>query len=367
MNKFASFLILISVCVAANAQVRPEMNRLFDELKGIGIEYLEIIKSGGDGSPNQLHYSISLDYRPKQYRDTSGTASDSLLQRDSSLQEQRLAAVRRTLDELQAEASESYHYEYHHGGQDTIIYSMNLSSNDEWVSTSGAHNQRKFHTDECLYFSYRPYRQKAMGYAGFLEYQVILPQDSFDVTPYTEEMLTADIDSLFKLHRIKPRKALWQHDQEYSKAYLESIKHTGDYKYIRGGGDIAHLAGTTNATIYTVPLDKAQQAQQLLAAFDSLAQQYAKHLHSEAHYTYRYNTTFKEPIWTPLLTITSVDVQLKPSRMYTCELDLKRDEFGYHFLVAQTQGTSWLPRHWPSTKREINGQRTYFKGMKPKS
>ena len=366
MNKFASFLILITTCITAHAQVRPEMSRLFDELKGIGIENLDIIKSGGLDGPYQLHYSIALDYRPKHYRKASGPALDSLLQRDRSLQEQRLAAVRRTLDELQAEARESYHYEYHHEGKDTIVYSMNLTHNNEWRMVSGEHNQRHFYSDESLYFSYTPYLQKEMGYAGRLNYLVTLPQDSFDITPYTEEMLAADIDSLFRLHRIKPRKALWQHDQEYSKAYLESIKHTGDYRYCRGGGDIDHLEGITNATIYTVPLDKTQQAQQLLAAFDSLAQQYAKHLHSEAHYTYNYNTTFKEPIWAPMLTITSVDGQLTPSQMYTCELDLKRDEFGYHFVVAQTHGTLWMPRHWPSTKSDINGQRTYFKGMKPK-
>ena len=93
MNKFASFLIIISTCIAAHAQVRPELSRLFDELKGIGIEYLDIIKSGGLDGPYQLHYSIALDYRPKHYRKASGPALDSLLQRDRSLQEQRLAAV----------------------------------------------------------------------------------------------------------------------------------------------------------------------------------------------------------------------------------------------------------------------------------
>lgn len=366
MNKLASFIILISICVASHAQVRPEMNRLFDELRDIGIVYSDVIKWGGESGPYQLHYSIGLDYRPKRYRNVSGPTLDSLLQRDRKLQERRLAAVRRTLDELQAVARESYHYEYHHDGQDTIVYSMNLSHNDEWVTIYGEHNHRKFHTDESLYFSYHPYHQKEMGFAGGLEYMVTLPQDSFDITPYTEEMLATDIDSLFRLHRIKPRKALWQHDQEFSKAYLESIKHTGDYLYCRGGGDINHLGGVTNATIYTVPLNRAQLAQQLLASYDSLAQQYTKHLHSEAHYTYRYHTTFKEPIWAPLLTITSADRLSESPFMYTCQLDLKRDEFGYHFVVAQTQGTSWMPRHWPSTKRDMNGQRTYFKGMKPK-
>ena len=210
------------------------------------------------------------------------------------------------------------------------------------------------------------YLQKEMGYSGRLNYMVTLPQDSFDITPYTEEMLAADIDSLFRQHRIKPRKALWQHDQEYSKAYWESIMHTGDRLYCRGGGDLNNLGGVTNATIYTVPLNHAQLARQLLASFDSLAQQYTRHLHREAHYVYRYYTTFKEPIWAPLLTITSMGIQSESTFKYTCDLDLKRDEFGYHFVVAQTQGTLWMPHHWPSVKRDINGQRTYFKGMRPK-
>lgn len=365
MKKSILFMMLAPLCTVSHAQINPKMSALFDKLASKDRAPI-IIKTGGQGNPTRMSYSVHLYHRPDLYH------GDSLFL-DSLLREERscLTDIRRTLDELQEEAQESYHYEYHCGGRDTIIYSMNLSHDTTWVTKLQQENHPHYYSKEFLSLNFHPAGRKEGAFEGRLEYTISLPQDTTSIVPYTQENLTVDIAQLFKQHRIKPRKARWEHDEAYSDSVKEVFQHylllpdslrEKTYYQFDWGCTFekgSSIAGVTDATIYTVPIDQELLALQLLAAFDSLALKYTES--PQKHYfQYTYGHTFDGTSSLFLLCLDAVN----HDTYYI--LDICNDEFGYHFLVAQTEGTLWEPLCWSSLKTIINGKKTFFKGMKPK-
>ena len=342
-------------CVAAQAQVNPRMQALLDQLKELG-ETPHITKSGGVGDPVRLTYSVYLYYSPEMFPGLDSLGTDSALHVEREKLKRQVAAIRHTLDQLQEEAQESYHYEYHHGN-DTIIYSMNLCHDTAQVAKFQSDHHTWFHSDEYLNFSYEPYLPKK-GYTGNLSYTVRVPDASLDTVPYTLSALTDDIARLFKQHRINPRKATWQHD----KAYSDSIwKQHGQGFISMYSLDGYSREGVTEATIYTIPRDKEQLTQQVFHTLDSLAQKVAN-CKQDFYFRYNYHTTLFNRMWESIL-----NCYTEPNNQRGCySIDMAYDDFGFHFIIAQTRGVEWLPQNWPSIKTFINGEKTYFKGMKPK-
>lgn len=339
-------------CVAAQAQVNPMMQALLDQLKELG-ETPHITKSGGVGDPVRLNYSVYLYYSPEMFPGLDSLGTDSALHVEREKLKRQVAAIRHTLDQLQEEAQESYHYEYHHGN-DTIIYSMNLCHDTAQVAKFQSDHHTWFHSDEYLNFSYEPYLPKK-GYTGSLSYTVRVPDASLDTVPYTLSALTDDIARLFKQHRINPRKAAWRHDEAYSDSVWKQRSKDFISMYSSDGYS---REGVTEATIYTVPRDKEQLAGQLFHAFDSLAQKITNY-RQDFYFMYNYRTGFPDLRWGCILSCYTVH----DNQPGCYSVDVEYDEHGFHFLVAQTRGVQWVPQNWPSIKSFVNGEKTYFKGM----
>ena len=47
-------------------------------------------------------------------------------------------------------------------------------------------------------------------------------------------------------------------------------------------------------------------------------------------------------------------------------INMRRNESGFHFVIANTNGMEWFPAGWPGIKTFVNGKVSYFKGMEPK-
>lgn len=356
MKKTFLAALVALFCVTSQAQVNPKMQALFDQLKELE-ETPHITKTGGAGDLIRLNYSVHLYYSPEMFSGTDSLTLDSLLQDERGKLKRQVSAIRHTLDQLQEEAQESYHYEYHKNGNDTIIYSMNLCQDTTRVLKYHSDNHSVFHSDEMLLFNYQPYLPKK-GYTGSLSYTVRVPDASLDTVPYTLSALTDDIARLFKQHRINPRKATWRHDKAYSDSIWKQRSQDFISMYSLDGYS---REGVTEVTIYTVPRDKEQLAQQLFQAFDSLAQKITNYK-QDFYFRYKYRTAFWGYRWD--CTLSCYTEQNNQRGCYS--MDVAYDDFGFHFFIAQTRGTQWVPQNWPALKTFINGEKTYFKGMKPK-
>ena len=354
MKRTVFFLMLALLCATSHAQINPKMQQLFDKLTEIG-ETPRIIKHGGKDQPTVLEYGVHLYYSPNMYRDSHTPFIDSLLREDKNNLEQGLAAIRHTLDDLQAEAAESYHYEYHKGGRDTIVYSMNLCR-DTVLNTSKHRSVSHplFYSNEYLYFNYQPYHKEGEVGAN-LQYTVNIPSPGPQAEKNSFESLVADIVKLFNQNKIKPRTAMWQHDKAYSDSILAAkIPAFESMVCIGGHGN----EGKTNAQIFTVPCEQEEKARRL---YDEISRMALRFTEGNLDVMYRYNyLPFEDSFWGAIMACYTLD----ETQSYT--IDMRRNESGFHFVITQTNGMEWFPASWSSIKSFVNGKVTFFKGMKPK-
>ena len=159
MKRTVFFLMLALLCATSHAQINPKMQQLFDKLTEMG-EAPRIVKHGGKYQPTVLEYGVHLYYSPNMYRDSHTPFIDSLLREDKNNLEQGLAAIRHTLDDLQAEAAESYHYEYHKGvlkSKETHNMQEKKLTGYPSVDKPNIHNLRRqtiSHLAQARYFTY---------------------------------------------------------------------------------------------------------------------------------------------------------------------------------------------------------------------
>ena len=327
MKRTVYFLMLALLCATSHAQINPKMQQLFDKLTEMG-EAPRIVKHGGKYQPTVLEYGVHLYYSPNMYCDPHTPFIDSLLREDKNNLELGLAAIRHTLDDLQAEAAESYHYEYHKGGRDTIVYSMNLCR-DTVLNTS------KHRSGSHPLFN--------------------IPSPGPQAEKNSFESLVADIVKLFNQNKIKPRTAMWQHDKAYSDSILAAkIPAFESMVCIGGHGN----EGKTNAQIFTVPCEQEEKARRL---YDEISRMALRFTEGNLDVMYRYNyLPFEDSFWGAIMACYTLD----ETQSYT--IDMRRNESGFHFVITQTNGMEWFPAGWSSIKSFVNGKVTFFKGMKPK-
>lgn len=347
--------MLALLCATAQAQINPKVQQLIDQLGQLE-KTSRIIKSGGQSDSQRLLYSASVYYSPNMYLSDDKHRQDSLLQHEKEMLKRQVATIRRTLDQLQEDAQESYHYEFHQGGNDTIIYSMNLCGDSARTDRYRQAGHTYFFSDEYISFDYHPHNVEG-SYIGQFSYMVRL-SDADSSQKYTTTELVDDVARLFRQHRIKPRQAFWRHDKDYS----DSIWHENGNEFVSMMSyGIYTKEGETDATIYTVPREQPQLATQLLAAIDSMALRFTD-CEQDMFFQYYYNVSIYDPLFEPILYCHDVKDAVRGS----FALSICCDDMGFHFVVTRTRGTQWVPRNWPCIKSFVNGETTYFKGMKPK-
>lgn len=353
MKRTVFFLMLALLCATSHAQINPKMQQLFDKLTEMG-EAPRIVKHGGKYQPTVLEYRVHLYYGPNMYRGSDSQSLDSMLREERNNLKEQLSTIRHTLDDLQAEAAESYHYEYHKGGRDTIVYSMNLCR-DTVLNTSkhrsGSHPF--FYSNEYLYFNYQPYHEEN-EVGATLRYVVNIPSPGPQAEKNSLESLTTDIVKLFIQNNIKPRTAIWQHDKAYSDSILAAKVPVFESMVCIGGNG---NEGITNAQIFTVPREQEKKARLLYDEISRMALRFTEG-NLDVKYCYNY-LPFDDSYWETIL-----DCYYDETTSYSIEM--RSDESGFHFVITQTKGMKWLPAGWPNYKSFVNGKVTFFKGMKPK-
>lgn len=353
MKRTILVMMLALICVASHAQVNLKMQQLFDKLTELD-EAPRIVKSGGKDQPVRFDYRVHLYYSPNMYLGVDSLSLDSILREDQNRMAQQLSVIRHTLDELQAQAAESYHYEYHKGGRDTIIYSMNLCRDTtRYASKHQNANHPTFYSDEYLYFNCQPYHDEGEVRAT-LQYTVHAPNPGPQAEKNSLESLSSGIARLFIQNKIKPRKAMWRHDKAYSDSIHAVDSKDFESRTIIGGNG---LEGITHAQIFTVPREQEDMARRFYDEISRMALQFTE---GNLNVLYRYNyLTFDESYWGAILTC-----YYDETTSYS--INMRRNESGFHFVIANTNGMEWFPVDWPSIKTFVNGKASYFKGMEPK-
>lgn len=266
---------------------------------------------------------------------------------------------RTTFSRLGKEASESYLYENHKNGNDTIKYSYIGPSREvasfEYHGTLHKDNGNGIDDYSDYFFSYNHSYTVPTGIA------------KDDMKPFDGEAFCAHIQPVIKkFMKLKGAKAYpvhWQHDEGFEK--------NEDFftipKYGRNQHEFETHPGLTTGTHYIIPSEHEATVKILYKQLDSLAYDYLTK-HPEQPYSYNFTKEItgsdKSHIYAGLPNIIKGNIYKGSDEFYLC---CKCEEDGlYHILTLNNKGVFWIPSDYASLKSYINGEKVYLKGMEPK-
>jgi hypothetical protein len=299
---------------------------------------------------------------------------------DYEKKERLLYCVHHALDSISTLPStvESYHFEKHQLGIDTVRYSICLNRGPEhrimYDSLKDCQVYSRELGPETITFNYETHQKfcgKHFEGWGNIEYSKVepLPASLVPATAKKYEPVCFDWDlylqsimPILSQKGISQRKFKWSQDEDSAR----KVKDPNIDSSISYGNKFDALAvGETNGTLFFISSDQKAFAEQVLKNIDAATLKYVL-LHPEQTYAYRYNTFFNSPNYWPrydqeMIRSTTLNKDGIQNFVY-----IGADEKGYYFLLLNTKGHLFFPKEFSSLKSFVNGEKTYYKGMEPK-
>lgn len=350
MKKILTAMLLAAFTVATQGQQpNPRLTQLeeFLQKKDFCINYEQT--NGVDGSAIHTLYIYSRP-RPRYM-------------------EEALDSIRTTFCRLGKKASESYMYEYHKQGIDTIKYSLTFRREDDTVKSSRQGNPvwvgNAYEAANVDYFR-QPREQ-----GGFREYCSIVHSYTIPTGIAKDDMRCFDTVA-FKAHiqpvldKIKKQKGAkvypthWQHDRNNF-----NPKDFPDFWYTIGSdGKKIYPAGSNTGTHYIIPSQYKEEAKALYGQLNTLIYDYVNS-HPEQYYDFRYRPSISHDSLVVSIDPIFSGCRVRNSDIFRiyCDTD---EEGNIHFFILNNEGSGRAPKEWLSLKSYINGEKVYIKGMEPK-
>lgn len=431
MKRILFLIILATTQFAVSAQTNPKIQALQAHLKEKGVKVpMKFSNIGGDGL--RMNFSVSMplydddkwlaDYVEvvdvdSLFKNLSGVAMDekgNYTINGMKIQEWRIGGksvmvdgkivmenaeskidssfrakaatnrdvynlVRHTIAELQEDAAESYSYEYHKNGADTIITTIALRHpcNDnqqvytyKFDSSPVPQVQR---APEWIHFDYKntekiyltsPYVPLANAYFcynGIIDSTLTATKD-FDFAT-----LQKKLDPLFKSKSIKRHTLLCRHDQSFDRyAYNDSLIRIGQPRKRIQSMTFRSMGpgGESRYTIYKFTSE--EQARNVLnQVMDCIRQQIDADPYQayEVVYDAYFGTSVPTTIFSALPCSETIIAYRKDKTMAVKTMEIKTymDPDGSYFIFNECQGDDTFPYEWKTLKEFINGNKVYYK------
>lgn len=362
MKKITAFMLLAAFTATAQSQPNVRLTQLEEYLATQNI----VLNKWQSNNAGKIRYSIGTDLQmahgwegyfrkelTEEERQQRVLTVNSRITQERQHMEGVIDYFRTTFASLGKEAPESYLYEFHKNGMDTIKYSY---SGPSYEGANFKYTNRPYKNNDNGILDYCDY-----SYSYFHYYYVPtgISEDNmkaFDGKAFCEHIHPV-LQKFMKLKGAKAYPVHWQHDEGFDKK--------GDFEF--QNYRIKH-AGLSSGTHYIIPSEHEGTAKILFKQLDSLAYDYLTK-HPEQPYEYKFRKGgFVESTMSHGyggLPENVIGNTLNGSdEFYLC---CKREQDGlYHILTLNSKGVHWVPRDWASLKSYINGEKVYIKGMEPK-
>ncbi|MBR4365632.1 MAG: hypothetical protein IKP43_02495 [Bacteroidaceae bacterium] len=373
MKRIISLAIVAALQLACTAQDNPKLESLYAYLKAKGlVKYYTLSNKNQEGLRKRYDFNFGLNNEgPAPTMDYMGrlldAKADSAVRAEWREKREALKVVRRTLSELTENAAESYSYEYHQNGHDTIITTIALKPYEN------APIPRKFEypendsygtgkTPEMVYFRYFDSdrgRKKRMSPIGFAELRVntIVDTTLYATKDFNVDALHKALQPLFKDKTIKHHEIHCVHDSTFDVYTIDETT-----PFIEGFMRVEQSVrrqGDNRLTVYKFTSE--EKAKVKLHQVMECVRQYIADHPREAY------TIFSDEYFPPL----------NPARMFRGEscrnmyeideprksmtIDALMDEHGFYILINVWDNDEYLPYNWKHLKEMVNGKKTYFK------
>lgn len=354
MKKILTVMLLaVFTATAQGQQANPRFTQLDEYFRQLGYKIFSSQQNWGSGV--QCHTGINPIQISEMLEENPSPESLSWAKKREEDRQLLLDSVRTTFAKLGKESTESYMYEYHKNGKDTIKYSYQNSFPD------------KSREIASFNFSWVPCKSEDSEKVTYMDGEI--DYSHFSVIPTGiawEDMITFDGEAfnahiqpvLNKFMQLKGAKAYpvhWQHDEGFDNDVdFEGWNHNKKH------------AGLSTGTHYYIPSEHKDVVQTLYEELTSFSHDYVNK-HPEQFYWVKLDPAI--PGSTPDnmsdgLPVIVVGQNNKGEDAYY--LSCKFEDNGYHIFSYTVKGVGWVPREWASLKSYINGEKVYIKGMEPK-
>lgn len=381
-------LSILSLALHANAQsINERIVWLTDQLDSIGAASLEA--NYCHGLRTEYFVTISCDLyddspAPIQYEDPQGSILNVTPEQDKRIRylwqrsRESYDLIRSTCRQIAEEGMESYIWQSHRGGIDSLLYSValrdyknpqndnftpNLTTNPEWIKYSGAKEGLILKVTPPSYVPnkdaehYKKDRFYPKSVAN-VTYRLTIEEQDEDTVYYVDyKELAGVVDKVMKTNGVKSHPILISHDKG---AKIEDFRSEINYY------DITHpdLDGESHGTVYEIEsADKAKALRELLSA--EIGNYVDKH--PKINYQYRpmqgYNGDFRGMFSSNNWLIRSEfhSKQWNKSDKYlSCRVLLHQDKQKAYVVILESVNDFWLPKDWHKLKSWKNGEKEYI-------
>jgi hypothetical protein len=272
-----------------------------------------------------------------------------------------LDSIRHTFNALSPFSSESYMYEYHKQGADSVKYSLAFAREDtDSMGTWRDDNLAYFpNAREMAHLNYfHVYDKYLEGYYHNCNYDHWLmvgdsiPEaqwQSFDAKGF-DLLVQSFFKPILKQKGVKAYPIYWRHD---TNSFVE-----GDLMMYEQSDEIDY--GLTTGTHYFIPAKYKEMAVELLERLRAMTLDYVNS-HPEQLYAYYYDLgmdkMFPWTLWKILYGYSYPRWNSVPGY----QLRGSQDDDGLHIVSMITDGELWIPHDWKTLKSYINGEKKYRK------
>ena len=372
MNRLLSIFLLTTLTIAAQGQKTSTRLCQVDEYlqqQGFIVKHLQETSPSG----NIHHQWLSVMNTPvlKPFFDILGDISEEEKQYiihdydsiNASLQrvwDETTDSLRITFAQQSKEASESYQYEYHKNGIDSVMYSLAYirKKNDSIDQSPNSHQVDFSNTREAANFTYTKNGSIIIGTLlhFLLEENGLACKDMkpFDVAGF-EASIQPALASVTNLKGVKTHPVYWQHDEGFD-------DHSDHFTVKTMYGNDKHYGVTTGKFIF-IPNRHKDKFTALFHRLDSLSQDYVDR-HPEQLYSYHssypYGGKFlPEPHIYHHLSNTVIGRKADGVHEYY-HFEFFTNEEGFYVRITNTKGERWIPKDWQKLKSYINGKKTFI-------
>lgn len=379
MKRFLTIILFVILSTTNFAQDRTPMDKIWEDIEKITQvrQDSKMKVNHGDGVVRYVHNGmVGEEYLcTKDCGGTTTPLNDWTSEEIEAANERNrkeifgriFGTIRHYLDSLMAFSEESYHFESHGHGADTIKYSLCMRNSADTV--------RKYKTDdgsmaypdamETVFFDFtaspKPCGKHARGF-GTLGYNknIFLPNRRsyyFNKEPYLEK-----ITQILKQKDIQSWNFKWEQSTGYD------IQENW-YKEFAWGETLGNFgpknAGQTVGTMYFIPRNKGELADAIFTAIDSVTHNYTD-IHPEQMFRYVYNKKEVVMQYTESSNISTLFEGTTGKGHVSIRVLFGITPKGYYVAVVNAENNFCVPKEWSVLKNFVDGKKTYLKGMKPK-
>ena len=367
---------LCAACISLGAMAQSKFAQRLQVNPKIDSLVQEVYDQGGHPDvtyyyDGKLHKAVNVsfmlrnDHQPTPLSgdpkiDATNQKLDSMRMEQTTRDNKMYDALRNTCLSLTRGATESYVWESHRGGMDSVRYAIAIGeyqSGSKFLSFKNQRDVYYYNAPELVSFHYNPFPDNdgdpwgPKGYGSFrYEYtpdSVFRPKK--DIKPFNKEGYKQKILPILKQEGIASREFYVYHDS----TYVIDDNPRRDFVYRDIFENLKLLKSETRGTIYTI-----HSRQQALSLLNQLNEATWAFLDENPYMNFEFHVlnSFRDRRLSEYFE--NLEYKRIPE-FYRVYLNSYKDEF--NIIIVEGTGNMMVPMEWPILKSWKNGKVTYDK------